>query len=88
MGGVLLLACTLRAGAGLLWGASIRFPFWVQVQGGQAISNLTFGPLFLRLAQALVAVLLHLGGSWESPIFLTFSPAIWGKTSAHSSGLG
>lgn len=52
------------------------------------ISNLTFGPLFLRLAQALVAVLLHLGGSWESPIFLTLSPAIWGKTSAHSGGLG
>lgn len=60
-------------------GASIRLPFRVQVRGGK-ISNLTFEPLFPRLTQALVAVFVPLGDSWES---LTLSPA-----SASRGGLG
>lgn len=60
MGGVLLLACTLRAGAGLLWGGQHQVPI-PGTGASREISNLTFGPLFPRLAQALVAVLLHLG---------------------------
>lgn len=81
MGGVLLLACTPES-----WGRAPTGASTSSVQGAgmkREISSLTFGPLFPRLTQALVAILLGLGDSWQSPSFLTLSPA-----SASRDGLG